>query len=375
VQKEKTVAATEVKAPVKKTEKKVSVAKLKSAPASEYELAQAKVKAKQDDAAAEETAEGAEGAEGEEAPKGEKKDESDTNPYILDGGNDRSWGRRDKIENAHDLNFGEDDEVKNHPKYKKMMDQFLGRDYVPDENKSRYNWRSDGYFNRGSGWGGVQRYDFDGHGGKKDNDWGRGFGYGVNLPKPDGEEAAENRYGYWGNYERREGWEGKGNKHGEYGEDFDPLADEDGDDKELEGYYPDSHETEQKEYLNDLYRNDYRPHWDRAQNWRYRNPYSEEDAGAGNATASADGEAAEGGEEAAADEAAPEGEAASADAEEPAESAAQISASDKAEEQKGFAQMAAYKFTQDPEPSPEDLRLAEEVLDVDVKKYAKDPKP
>lgn len=223
-----------------------------------------------------------------------------------------------------------------------MMDQFLGRDFVPDENKSRYNWRSDGYYNRGSGWGGVTRYDFDGHGGKKDNEWGRGFGYGANITVPDDSERMNRLYGYWGNFERREGWEGKGNKHGEYGDDFDPTLDEDGDDKEFEGYYPESHENEQREYLNDLYRNDYRPHWDRARNWRYRSPYSEEDAdvGAGDSTESTEGEGGEGAEgegEAAEGEAAPEGEAASEAAEEPAESAAQISASDKADEQKGLA--------------------------------------
>ena len=62
------------------------------------------------------------------------------------------------------------------------------------------------------------------------------------------------------------------------------------------------------------------------------------------------------------------------DAAEPAESAAEVSSESEDDETKGLAQVASYKFSQDPVPSPEDLRLAEEVLDVDLKKGDTQPK-
>ena len=343
-----------------------------SAPTAEdHNLAQAKTKAtvKQDDAAAEP----ADAAETKAAPM--PKDESATNPYAIDdtaSGGHAGRRRKDEVEAAHDLNFGEEDEVKNHPKYKSMMDQILGRNWnYKDEARTTHRWQNR---NRGAGASGsVQRYPFDGHGGKdtpqRGANWNRGGsagGFDPNSVAGDAPAQTEGTEGAEGGEEkaaeetstgssrmdRRDGWQGMGTKHGDYGAEYDVTADGDGDDKEHEGYFPAEHETEEKEYLNDLYRRDYQPEWkDRGRGWRNASPYSDEKPKEG-------GEAeapAEGGDAAAA-----EGEPA-----ESAEAAAQISPADQA---KGLAQMASYKFTNDPEPSPEDLRLAEEVLDVDVKK-------
>lgn len=259
----------------------------------------AKTQVKQDDAAAEEKTEG--GEEAEEA-KAEPKGASDANEYAIDDPEPVRFGRgnwrHDAVEHADDLNFGEEDAVKDHPKYKSMMKQILGRNWnYKDEDNTHYGWRNHGY-----GWGrGVDRYPFDGHGGKDKNgrSWFRNNGIGGGDPEEAEDEATEDagegeaaegeaaegeaaegdttpedkEHGWFGHWERRDGWEGKGNKHGEY-DKYDPYVETDGDDKEHEGYYPADHETEEREYLRDLYHNNYQENWNyRSRGWRNTNPY------------------------------------------------------------------------------------------------------
>ena len=217
--------------------------------------------------------------DGEAAPaEGEATGESDISRFMR--------YRQDQVENAHDLNFGEDDEVKSNPKYKTMMDQILGRDWDTEKDQYDYNKYKGGDSSTG-------RYNFDGHGGA-DAMFGRGVYHN----------------GEYSSMDQRDGWEGKGARHGEYNE-YDPNVDHDGDgdDKEHEGYYPSSHESEEKEYLNDLYRRDYKANWnDRGVS--NRNYYGDGEAAAAKGAEGAEavepteGEAAPT-EEASADEEAP----------------------------------------------------------------------
>lgn len=68
-------------------------------------------------------------------------------------------------------------------------------------------------------------------------------------------------------------------KHGEY-ENYDPyVGDEDGDDSEHEGYYPDAAQGEEQEYLSDLHRRGYRRTWSDRHTGRGFDPYSSFDFG------------------------------------------------------------------------------------------------